>query len=227
MIHSFVELALPVDDLLSARSEFLDLGFTELRVTDAWSHPYTALRLGQLSIGLHQGFVDTPSLVLTRPSLASSIWSATHAPDWTQIQLDDDLFNFARCDSPSGLGLVLVEATTHASAEPTPVQELSWRLLRCTTPALTVSAAFWAPFAVATSELQTAPTLQLTLDIGALPLELLETPPAPPVLVLHVLNEAAFIARLAHHGFALSDGQHSTEIGRIKTRDGLEIAFTG
>ena len=104
MIHSFVELALPVDDLLSARSEFLDLGFTELRVTDAWSHPYTALRLGQLSIGLHQGFVDTPSLVLTRPSLASSIWSATHARDWTQIQLDDDLFNFARCDSPTGFG---------------------------------------------------------------------------------------------------------------------------
>ena len=225
MTHAFVELAIPVDDLLSARSELLDLGFSELQTTDAWTHPYTALRLGTFTLGLHRDFIDAPTLVLTRPELAHSIRTASESVEWTAMQLDDDLFNFARCDSPSGIGLLLVEATTHASAMPSPIQELRAHSLSCATPTLTASAAFWAPFAQATSELETEPQMQITFDIDGLALQLVETAAAEPLLSLRVLNEPAFVSRLAHRGLGLQDAHSDQELGRVTLRDGLALAF--
>ncbi|MEM6818802.1 MAG: hypothetical protein AAF578_08415 [Pseudomonadota bacterium] len=224
MSNRFVELALPVDDLLAARTELTHLGFTECPVTDAWSHGYTALRLGTITVGLHEALIESPTIVVTRSALAESVRSDADTTDWQRLQLDEDEFNYALRTAPEGQPLLIVEASTHASLEPMPIGELEWVEYQRPTSDFTRSVGFWAPYAETTSALSESPMLRLRMDIGGLPMGLQDSK-GEPAIVLCVTQVEALIARLAQYSLALLPAEHPNEVGRLRLGNGTLVVL--
>ena len=223
MSARFVELALPVADILTERDRWLALGFRELAVSDAWSHPYTALTAGGLTVGLHGDHIEAATIVLARPGIAAQVRRSQDV-EWFAVMLDDDHFHCAARRSPDGQPLLLVEAPTHAEPDaddaPFALQALA---LPCAD--VTRTAAFFAPYARATLAVQDEP-LAVALDLGGLPLELAGAgAPPKPVVRLRVRDSGALVAALARSAQALLPLEDDSGPGSIAIGDGLRIAF--
>jgi catechol 2,3-dioxygenase-like lactoylglutathione lyase family enzyme len=113
MIGRFLEISIPVDDILASIAFYEQLGFVQAATGETWPHPYAVLTDGRLSIGLHQ--LPLPGLTLTyvQADLARHVERLRDRGfDIVDERLGGESFNQASFCGPSGERITLVEART-------------------------------------------------------------------------------------------------------------------
>jgi catechol 2,3-dioxygenase-like lactoylglutathione lyase family enzyme len=113
VLGKFLELSLVTQDIRASLDFYVSLGFSEVEVGEAWTHPYAVVTDGRLCLGLHQSDSFVPSVTFVRPDLLK------HLDGLEQLGLSfefrhlaGDVFNEVGWLDPSGHLLRMVEART-------------------------------------------------------------------------------------------------------------------
>jgi predicted lactoylglutathione lyase len=113
MIGRFLEISIPVDDILASIAFYEKLGFVQAATGETWPHPYAVLTDGRLYIGLHQSSLPTLTLTFVQPDLARhAVRLRAQGLDLIDERLDGESFNQASLMDPTGQRITLVEART-------------------------------------------------------------------------------------------------------------------
>ncbi len=124
MLGRFLEISIPVHDILASIGFYESLGFVQTSTGESWSHPYAVLTDGRLFIGLHQGALSSVTLTYVQPDLAFHV-DRLKAKGFvfTTERLDSDAFNQASFVDPAGQRIMLVEARTFSPPPPDTAEE--------------------------------------------------------------------------------------------------------
>jgi catechol 2,3-dioxygenase-like lactoylglutathione lyase family enzyme len=113
MIGRFLEISIPVDDILTSIAFYEKLGFVQAATGETWPHPYAVLTDGRLYIGLHQSSLPALALTYVQPDLVRHAERLrTQGFDLIDQRLDGESFNQASLLDPTGQRIMLVEART-------------------------------------------------------------------------------------------------------------------
>ncbi len=113
MIGRFLEISIPVDDILDSIAFYEKLGFVQAATGETWPHPYAVLTDGRLTIGLHQSSLPAATLTYVQPELARHVERLRdRGLDIVEARLDGESFNQASLIDPTGQRITLVEART-------------------------------------------------------------------------------------------------------------------
>ncbi len=113
MIGRFLEISIPVDDILESIAFYEKLGFVQAATGETWPHPYAVLTDGRLYLGLHQSSLPALTLTYMQPDLARHA-ERLRASGFELVdeRLDGESFNHASLVDPTGQRITLVEART-------------------------------------------------------------------------------------------------------------------
>ena len=113
MIGRFLEISIPVDDILASIAFYEKLGFVQAATGESWPHPYAVLTDGRLYIGLHQTSLPALTLTFVQPDLVRHAERLRASGfDLVDERLDGESFNQASVIDPTGQRITLVEART-------------------------------------------------------------------------------------------------------------------
>jgi predicted enzyme related to lactoylglutathione lyase len=113
MIGRFLEISIPVDDILASIAFYEKLGFAQAATGETWPHPYAVLTDGRLYIGLHQSSLPALTLTYVQPDLVHHAERLrAQGFDLIDQRLDGESFNQASLLDPTGQRIMLVEART-------------------------------------------------------------------------------------------------------------------
>lgn len=115
----FLELSVPVTELLPSRDFWLELGYTELPTNDVRPWPYTALTDGVIVIGLHGGGpLEGPALSFVQPDVGRAVRVLeAEGERFARVRLGADEFNEALLEGPDGTAVLILEARTFSAGE--------------------------------------------------------------------------------------------------------------
>jgi catechol 2,3-dioxygenase-like lactoylglutathione lyase family enzyme len=113
MLGRFLELSVPTPDVRASLQFYLELGFAQAEVGEAWPHAYAVVTDGRICLGLHEDGAAQWSLTFVRPGLLGQL-SALEAlgVEFESRRLGNDVFNEVAWRDPAGHGIRLVEART-------------------------------------------------------------------------------------------------------------------
>ena len=177
-IGRFLELGVCCDDVLESLLFYKTLGFTELETGDIIAHKYAVVSDGELSIGLHDNAIDSPSITFVQPDLAKHARSmADHGYDFTRMRLDEDVFNELTFRDLDGHTVSMVEARTFHMSEDAENDSLCGAWFELTLPVRDTlrAARFWAPIAPTLLEMREEPTVHMRFDATGVALGLSES----------------------------------------------------
>jgi len=113
MIGRFLEISIPVDDILASIAFYEQLGFVQAATGEMWPHPYAVLTDGRLFIGLHRSALPAMTLTYAQPDLVRHVGQLrARGFDIIDERLDGEAFNHATLADPAGQRVTLVEART-------------------------------------------------------------------------------------------------------------------
>lgn len=113
MLGRFLEISLPVTDILASLEFYERLGFTQTATGESWPHPYAVVGDGRLFLGLHQAAFPGPTVTYVQPDLAFHIARLKgKGLEAASAVLGSEDFNRATFIDPAGHQLLLVEART-------------------------------------------------------------------------------------------------------------------
>ncbi|MEM9173018.1 MAG: hypothetical protein AAGA84_09970 [Pseudomonadota bacterium] len=229
MSLQFLELALSSDDVLADLRGYEALGFTELTVTDAWSHGYAAMTDGQIVIGLHARDASIPTPIFVSPDVAGTALKLADTQQLQILNIDEDHFHHVRMEDRDGFALMYVEARTFSPSNEHASASLG-TLFEWTLPVRDAIAAaqFWAPRSTHALAALDEPRAHLRFDIGGLPLALSEICAGrSPVLCYRVEDVATLGITLDQRGLALAPCRTGLPgcIGILEAPGGLTMAF--
>ena len=118
MLGRFLEFSIATPDIQASLDFYGKLGFSELPVGEAWTHPYAAVTDGRVCLGLHGEFIPSPSLTFVKPGLLK------HLSEFESLglgfafsRLGNEVFNELGFLDPSGQLIRLVEARTFSPSK--------------------------------------------------------------------------------------------------------------
>lgn len=118
MLGRFLEFSIGTSDIRASLDFYVNLGFSQAEVGEAWSHPYAVLTDGRLCLGLHQERNSVPSVTFVRPDLLK------HVDGFEKLglkfefrRLGNNVFNEIGWLDPSGHLIRLVEARTFSPSK--------------------------------------------------------------------------------------------------------------
>lgn len=113
MIGRFLEISIPVDDILASIAFYEKLGFVQAAAGETWPHPYAVLTDGRLFIGLHQSSLPAVTLTYVQPDLVHHAEKLrAQGLELVDERLGGESFNHASLMDPTGQRITLVEART-------------------------------------------------------------------------------------------------------------------
>ncbi len=113
MLGRFLEVSIPVTDILASIEFYEKLGFTQTATGESWPHPYAVLGDGRLFLGLHQTALAGITLTFVQPDLARHVTRLrAQGLQFAEAHLDSETFNQVSFADPTGQHVRLVEART-------------------------------------------------------------------------------------------------------------------
>ena len=174
----FLEFSVRTPDILESMQFYKVLGFEEMETSDVWPHKYSVLSDGTINIGLHEREFDSPAVTFVQPDLAKHARSmADHGFDFTNLHLDEDVFNELAFKDRDGHCVAMQEARTFTPADEYENDSAcgSWFELTLPVRDAVRAARFWAPIAPAMLDMREEPTMHMRFDAGGIPLGLSES----------------------------------------------------
>jgi catechol 2,3-dioxygenase-like lactoylglutathione lyase family enzyme len=118
VLGRFLEWSVYTPDIRESLGFYAKLGFSQVSVGDAWTHPYAVVTDGRLHIGLHAREGFTPSLTFVKPGLLQLVDGFERlGVEFEFRRLGDHEFNEVGWFEPSGQLIRLVEARTFSPAK--------------------------------------------------------------------------------------------------------------
>lgn len=177
-IGRFLELSVHTPDILESLDFYKTLGFSELQIGDVWSHKYAVVSDGVLNIGLHDREFSATALSFVQQELAKHARSmADHGFDFTEMRLDEDVFNELHFIDRDGHTITMLEARTYYGGDEDDNDSACGNWFELTLPVRDAmrSARFWAPLAPLVLNLREEPTMHMRFDAGGIALGLSES----------------------------------------------------
>lgn len=113
MLGRFLEVSIPVTDILASIEFYEQLGFTQAATGESWPHPYAVLGDGRLFLGLHQAALAGITLTFVQPDLAEHVARLrAQGLALAAEHLGSDSFNQVSFADPTGQHVMLIEART-------------------------------------------------------------------------------------------------------------------
>jgi len=113
MLGRFLEISIPVTDILASLEFYEKLGFVQASTGESWSHPYAVVGDGHLFLGLHQTTSQALTLTYVQPDLDAHITRlGACGLKFTSAVLGSEQFNHVTFQDPAGQTVMLVEART-------------------------------------------------------------------------------------------------------------------
>ena len=191
-------------DSLDSLGFYKTLGFTELEIGDVWSHKYSVVSDGALSIGLHDRDFDAPAITFVHPDLARHARSMTdHGFDFSFMQVDEDVFNELGLADRDGHRVTMVEARTFNAGDEFDNDSLCGAWFEICLPVRDAvrSARFWASVAPNLLRMREEPTTHMRFDAGGAALGLSESIALDgPSLCFRCPDKDALLALVEKHG---------------------------
>jgi hypothetical protein len=205
---TFLELGLPAPAILESLAFYRELGFTELVTADIRRHHYAVVTDGALTIGLHGGGLEEPTLAFVMPGLerhARSLAGAGRA--FAFLRLGPEEFHEAGLRTPDGLLVTLMEARTFPPGDeddvpPSLLGRCNAIALGCASLAETVAFFEDAGFLATQDEQDPAEAL---LTTPGLTLAVRESRrPTPPQVTFAATHPGAVVAALQARDFPVA-----------------------
>ncbi len=177
-IGRFLEFSVRTPDIIESLHFYKLLGFEEMEIGEVWSHKYSVVSDGVLSIGLHDREFDSPAVTFIQPNLAKHARSMNdHGFNFTHMQLGEDSFNELRLNDKDGHAVMMLEARTFSGADEDDNDSLCGTWFELTLPARDAmrAARFWAPIAPLVLNMREEPTMHMRFDAGGIALGLSES----------------------------------------------------
>lgn len=177
-IGRFLEFSVHTADILESLEFYKTLGFSELEISDVWSHKYAVVSDGVLSIGLHDRDFAAPALSFVQQELAKHARSmADHGFDFSRMRLDEDVFNELHFIDRDGHTIMMFEARTYHGGDENDNDSACGTWFEMTLPVRDAmhSARFWAPIAPLVLNMREEPTMHMRFDAGGIALGLSES----------------------------------------------------
>jgi catechol 2,3-dioxygenase-like lactoylglutathione lyase family enzyme len=125
VLGRFLEYSLATSDIRASLDFYLELGFSEAEVGEAWSHPYAVVTDGRICLGLHQEALPAPSLTFVKPDLLKHLDVIEQRGIKFEFRrLGNEVFNEVGWFDPAGQLVRLIEARTFSPSK-RPAQEIS------------------------------------------------------------------------------------------------------
>jgi len=198
-IGRFLEFSVYTPDILESLEFYKSLGFSELEIGDVWSHKYAVVSDGVLSIGLHDRDFTAPAITFVQQELAKHARSmADHGFDFTQMRLDEDVFNELHLIDRDGHTIMMLEARTYYGADEDDNDSVCGTWFELTLPVRDAmrSARFWAPIAPLVLNMREEPTMHMRFDAGGIALGLSESIALHGPSLCFKCNDRAKISKL-------------------------------
>jgi len=177
-IGTFLEFSIQTADIIESMNFYKALGFEELEIGEVWSHKYTVVSDGVLSIGLHDRDFSSPAVTFVQPELSKHALSMTdHGFNFTRMQLGEEAFNELHLNDRDGHSIMMLEARTYYGGDADDNDSLcgSWFELTLPVREAMRSAHFWAPIAPLVLNIREEPTMHMRFDAGGIALGLSES----------------------------------------------------
>ncbi|HEX6927841.1 MAG TPA: hypothetical protein VF267_01230 [Gammaproteobacteria bacterium] len=124
MLGDFLEISVHSPDVLESVRFYEKLGFTQIPVNDAWTHPYGVVTDGRSFIGIHAFEFPGPSLTFVAPDLRRRVETLEAAGACFEfLKLGDDEFHELGFYAPDGQMVTLLEARTFSPPNPADLHE--------------------------------------------------------------------------------------------------------
>ena len=178
VLGRFLEFSVRTPEILESLHFYKTLGFAELEIGDMFSHKYTVVSDGELSIGLHDREFDAPAITFVQPDLAKHARSmADHGFDFKFMQLGEDAFNQIGFPDRDGHMVTMLEARTFTGGDEFDNDSLCGTWFELSLPARDAvrSARFWAAVAPNLLRMREDPTTHMRFDAGGIALGLSES----------------------------------------------------
>jgi catechol 2,3-dioxygenase-like lactoylglutathione lyase family enzyme len=118
VLGRFLEYSLATPDIRASLDFYLELGFSEAEVGEAWSHPYAVVTDGRICLGLHQEAMPAPSLTFVKPDLLKYLDAIEQRGIHFEFRrLGNDVFNEVGWFDPTGQLVRLIEARTFSPSK--------------------------------------------------------------------------------------------------------------
>lgn len=174
----FLEFSVRTTDILESLNFYKALGFRELVIGDMWPHRYAVVSDGLLCIGLHDREFDSPAVSFIQQDLAKHYRSMTdHGFLFTDVKLDEDVFNEISLKDHDGNLLTMVEARTYNFDEEDDDNSVCGTFFEITLPvrSATRAARFWGSLTHKVEEMREEPTIHMRFEAGGISLGVSES----------------------------------------------------
>ncbi len=174
----FLEFSVRTPDILESLKFYKSLGFTELDISDVWTHKYAVVSDGEINIGLHERDFESPAITFVHANLAKRARKMTDSGfDFTVMKLSEESFNELCLTDRDGHTISMLEARTFNASEDSEQDSRCGSFFELTLPVRDTlrAARFWAPIAPSLLEMREEPTTHMRFDANGLPLGLSES----------------------------------------------------
>lgn len=210
MLGRFLEISIHAPAIRESLEFYESLGFVQTSVNETWPYPYAVVTDGRLFIGLHAGYIRSPTLTFVLPDLAQGVEKLrASGVVFDQERLGNDVFNQATFTDPSGQCIGLVEARTFSPPQlPQAIETSCGYFTEFGMPVRDVKASsnFWEPLGFVAMEEEPLPFPRTPLTSDHLNIGLYRARALrQSVLSFEDAQMRERLARLRERGFALSD----------------------
>lgn len=204
MLGSFLEISVYSPNVLESLGFYERLGFSQVVTNDTWTHPYGVVTDGRCFIGIHAHEFPGPSLTFVAPELRKRVESLEAAVvEFEFLKLADDQFHELGFLAPDDQMVTLLEARTFSPPAPGLPESLLGFFVEYRIPVENRDAAVAHWLRLGMIEGEPADTFHDTATVccSGLNIGLGESPRLKkPVLVFHVIDLPAHLARLEQRG---------------------------
>jgi len=118
LLGRFLEFSIATPDIQASLAFYGKLGFSEVPVGEAWTHPYAVVTDGRICLGLHGELIPAPSLTFVKPDLLKHLNELEGLGlEFEFRRLGNDVFNEIGWRDSSGHLIRLVEARTFSPSK--------------------------------------------------------------------------------------------------------------
>jgi len=178
MLGQFLEFSVHTDEILESLAFYKALGFSELEISETWTHKYAVVSDGDICIGLHSREFDSPSVTFVHQELAPHARSmADHGFEFSVLRVDEDVFNELALADRDGNTIAMIEARTFSPADDDTRGSACGLFFELTLPTRDAVRAglFWAPLAPHILRVREEPTTHMRFLAGRISLGLSES----------------------------------------------------
>jgi len=155
----FLEISLPVNDILESLSWYKQLGFSECPVGDIIDHHYAVVTDGRVFIGLHSAGIDALTLSFVRENVRAHLAELEALGLETEgVYQGEEKFHEVLLEAPDGVPARLLEARTFSAVAGDDIPLTGQlRFLELRSGKTTESGQFWAAGGFDLHDLNEAP----------------------------------------------------------------------